>query len=70
MTASLSRRNLLAASAAIAYPCLPELRLAITRTASIGSRVPPAVTTTLVPARSRGPRIRSGRSRRAACRSR
>ncbi len=31
------------ASSASAYPCLPLLRLAITRTASIGSRVPPAL---------------------------
>ena len=34
------------ASAATAYPCFPLDRLAITRTASMGSRVPPAVTTT------------------------
>ena len=56
---STTRAPRAAASDAIAYPCLPELRLAITRTASIGSRVPPAVTTTVAPARSPGPRIRS-----------
>ena len=62
-----------AASAATAYPCLPELRLAMTRTASIGSRVPPADTTTRTPSRSRGPRTRrtaativSGSARRPA----
>ena len=37
------------ASAATAYPCLPDERLAMTRTASIGSRVPPALTTTFTP---------------------
>ncbi len=37
---STTRAPRAAASDAIAYPCLPELRLAITRTASIGSRGP------------------------------
>ena len=41
-----------AATRAIAYPCLPELRLPMKRTGSRGSRVPPAVTSTFTPARS------------------
>ena len=43
-----------AASKASACPCLPDDRFAITRTASIGSRVPPAVTSTRSPAMSFG----------------
>ena len=46
-------------SSEIAWPCLPDDRFAITRTASIGSRVPPAVTTTLRPSKSRSARDRS-----------
>ena len=42
----------LAASSATAWPCLPEDRLPMKRTGSIGSRVPPAVTTTRSPVRS------------------
>ena len=45
-----------AASAARAWPCLPEERLPTKRTGSMGSRVPPAVTTTCSPARSRSGR--------------
>ena len=41
-----------AATSAIAYPCFPDERLVMTRTASIGSRVPPAVTSTRTPAKS------------------
>ena len=41
-----------AASSASAWPCLPEDRLPMKRTGSIGSRVPPAVTSTRSPARS------------------
>ena len=52
-----------AASAAIAYPCLPDDRLAITRTASIGSRVPPADTATFNPFRSPGESTRSTAAR-------
>ena len=42
------------ASAAIEAPCLPDERLPTKRTASIGSRVPPAVTSTVRPAKSCG----------------
>ena len=41
-----------AASSATAWPCLPDERLPMKRTGSIGSRVPPAVTTTRSPVRS------------------
>ena len=41
-----------AASSAMAWPCLPDERLPMNRTGSIGSRVPPAVTSTRRPARS------------------
>ncbi len=68
---SVTRAPCASASAATAYPCLPLLRLAITRTASIGSRVPPAVTTTCVPCSAPPPstsstsaRIRSGEASR------
>ncbi len=49
-----------AASAAIAYPIFPEERLPMKRTGSIGSRVPPAVTSTFQPSSGRA------RSRAAA----
>ena len=53
-----------AASSAMAWPCLPDERLPMKRTGSMGSRVPPAVTSTCSPARSwRRP---SERGRRAA----
>ncbi len=42
-----------AAASATAWPCLPDERLEMKRTGSIGSRVPPALTTTRRPARSR-----------------
>ena len=38
-----------AASSARAWPCLPDERLPMKRTGSIGSRVPPAVTSTRTP---------------------
>ena len=38
-----------------AYPCRPDERLPMNRTGSMGSRVPPAETTTWRPARSPGP---------------
>ncbi len=41
-----------AASSATACPCLPEERLPMKRTGSMGSRVPPAVTTTRRSSRS------------------
>ena len=41
------------AARARANPILPELRLPMKRTASMGSRVPPAVMTTRRPRRSR-----------------
>jgi hypothetical protein len=41
-----------AASSAMAWPCLPEDRLPMKRTGSMGSRVPPAVTSTCSPSRS------------------
>src|SRR5438477_262729 len=49
----------LVASSARACPCLPEERLPTKRTGSIGSRVPPAVTSTRTPRRSFGPRTRA-----------
>ena len=42
-----------AAAHAIAYPCFPEERLPIYLMGSNGSRVPPDVTKTFFPARSR-----------------
>ncbi len=56
------------AAEARAWPCLPDDRLVMNRTGSIGSRVPPADTTTLTPARSSRPSrpSRSSRSSRAA----
>ena len=48
-TTSAPRRR---AAAARAWPCFPEDRLVMNRTGSIGSRVPPADTTTRTPARS------------------
>ena len=43
-----------AASSAIANPMRPEDRLPTKRTESIGSRVPPAVTSSLSPSSERG----------------
>ncbi len=45
-----------AASSAMALPIFPEERLPTKRTGSIGSRVPPAVTSTRQPARAPPPR--------------
>ncbi len=42
-----------AAASAMAWPCLPDDRLPMKRTGSMGSRVPPAVTRMRTPARSR-----------------
>ena len=50
-----------AAASARAWPCFPDDRLEMKRTGSIGSRVPPALTTTRRPARSRRPAPRAGR---------
>ena len=41
------------AAQAMAVPCLPEERLPMNRTGSMGSRVPPAVTSTRRPSRGR-----------------
>ena len=49
-----------AATRATAYPCLPELRLPMKRTGSIGSRVPPAVTSTLHAGQVVGHRVAAG----------
>ena len=61
------RRPRAAAARASATPCWPEERLPRKRTGSSGSRVPPAVTTTVRPARSCGrprrPRASSGQAR-------
>ena len=42
------------AASAMAWPCLPDERLPMKRTGSIGSRVPPAVTSTCRPCIDRG----------------
>ena len=44
------------AASASAWPCLPDDLFVMNRTGSIGSRVPPAVTSTRSPSRSRAPR--------------
>ena len=49
-----------AAASASAWPCLPDDRLEMKRTGSMGSRVPPADTTTRTPARSAPPRRSPG----------
>ena len=51
-----------AAATAMACPCLPEERFVMKRTGSSGSRVPPALTTTRSPCRSR--RVARGRAAR------
>ena len=57
-----------AATSAMAWPCRPEELLVMTRTGSIGSRVPPAVTTTRRPDKTPAP-SRTIESASAAMRS-
>ena len=62
---SVTRAPNRASATAMACPCFPLLRLAMTRTASMGSRVPPAETTTCCPAH--GPANTRLRSRTLTC---